>query len=235
MTRTQTTIGLLAMATVAFVAGRLSTAVPSAAAMASPQSKSDPLKDVADSVKSSAKKLGDAVAGKQDQPPADMQAWIKAGTPGKHHEYLEPGAGTFDAVVRFRMNPNDQWVESKGVVTREWVLGKRFLRETVKSESPMGTYNAIGYLGYNNYDGQYEFAWMEDMSSAIYMQYGTYDAEKKVMTLRSSHRDPATGKLMIGQGTWDMSNPDRQAVEGTMIGPDGKPFKSFEGVFERKK
>jgi hypothetical protein len=31
----------------------------------------------------------------------------------------------------------------------------------------------------------------------------------------------------------DMSNPNRHTMVGYMTGPDGKEFKSFEGVMER--
>jgi hypothetical protein len=240
MHKTHATVGLTALAAAAFMAGRVTTFSPESSALAAPQSRNDPIKDVTQAVKDGTKKLGDAVTGKQDQQvPPEMQkmmeAWAKVGTPGKHHAFLEPAIGTFDAVVRFRMTPESQWIESKGPVKRDWVLGKRFVREVVEATSPMGAYNAIGYLGYNIYDGQYEFVWMDDMATGIFMQYGTYNPDSKIMSLRASHRDPVSGRVINGENTWNLSNPDRQTMEGTMIGEDGKSFKSFEAVFERRK
>lgn len=238
MNRTRTTIGLFAVAAMAFAAGR-SELFRSDVALAAEQGARELVEDVKNAARQQGKAIKEEVTKKAEQAPPDMEAmfaaWAKIGTPGEHHAYLEPAIGPFEGTVRFRMSADGEWMESKGVVTREWVLGKRFIRETIKGSSPMGDFNAIGFLGYNNYDGRYEFVWMEDMSTAIMMQHGTFDPEKKVMTLRSEHREPATGKLMIGAGTWDLSDPNREKMEGTTVGADGKPFKSFQGTFERRK
>ena len=76
---------------------------------------------------------------------------------------------------------------------------------------------------------------MDTMSTGIYSETGTYDAEKGILSTRGEYRDPLTGHLTTTMGTMDMSASDRHVYEGHMIGPDGKKYKTFEGVSIRRK
>ncbi len=216
---TRATLGLCAVAAIAYAAGR-SDLFSGASALA--QSTRD-------------KPKATAAPQETGMDAAMMEAMAKYSVPGEHHARLEPAIGTFKGTIRFRMSPTDPWVESTGTVTRQWVLGKRFIHETVEAESDMGPYNAIGYIGYNTYDGRYEVLWMDDMNTAMNMEHATFDPTTKTMNMRSAHRNNMTGQITMGSGKWNMSNADRHTFEGTCAGPDGKEFRSFEGAFERVK
>ena len=41
--------------------------------------------------------------------------------------------------------------------------------------------------------------------------------------------------MISASATWNMSNPDRHTMTGHAIDENGREFKNFEGVFERKK
>ena len=86
----------------------------------------------------------------------EQEAWMKAATPGKHHKVLEALIGDFNANVKIWMTPDGEPMEFSGTLSREWVLDGHFIKETVKADSPMGPFEAIGFIGYNNIDGQYE-------------------------------------------------------------------------------
>ncbi len=161
-------------------------------------------------------------------------AWMKAGTPGEAHKVLDAMVGDFEATVKIWMTPDGEPMEFTGTLKREWVLDGRFIKETVKADSPMGPFEAIGYTGYNNIDGQYESVWLENASTAITSGSGTYNADKKELFMMSKHRNPATGQLMTNWHKTDLSDPYRETSTGWQVGPDGKKFKNFEGVFERK-
>lgn len=214
----KTVPGLLVVAAAAFTAGRLNLfAIPTTAGAQS--------RDAAPQ---------DAMPQNPAPPDAEVEAFLRAGTPGINHAHLEPAIGEFDAIVRFRMAPDAPWMESTGIVRRQWVLGNRFVRETIEGDSPMGAFSALAYIGYNNIDGQYEFVWMESLSTAMMFHTGTFDAERGIMSSHSTHRDPVTGRVVNGRGEWNMSDPDRHTMTGYIVGPDGKEFKSFEGVFKRR-
>jgi len=173
----------------------------------------------------------------QDQPEMNpqMMAWMKAGTPGDYHRYLDTLAGEWDAAVTMRMEPEAPWMKSAGTVEREWIFDGRYLKETIDATGEMGEYKALGFMGYNNIDGRYEIVFLDMHSTAIMFETATYDPTTRIMTTRNSMRDPASGKLMHGRGTLNLSNPDRHTFEGYTTGPDGREYKSFEGVLERKK
>lgn len=162
-----------------------------------------------------------------------MEEWAKLGAPSEHHRILEALAGSWDGTFSFKMDPESEMMTSNGLVTREWVLGNRYLQEKVDAEGfGPDRYNAIGYIGYNNIDNQYEMVWMDNMSTAIMMEKGRYDPATKKMHFKGKHKDP-TGKEFATRSEVDLSNPNKHTFTGwtTM---DGKEFKSMEGSTEKQ-
>jgi len=164
----------------------------------------------------------------------EQEAWMKAAMPGKHHQYLAALVGDFTADVKIWMTPDSEPMQFNGTVSREWVLDGHFIKETIKADSDMGPFEAISYIGYNNLDGQYESIWLENTSTAITSGSGNYNAETKTLRMMSKYRDPATGHLITTWNKADLSDPYRETSVGYQTGADGKRFKNFEGVFERK-
>lgn len=164
----------------------------------------------------------------------EQEAWMKAGTPGEAHKVLDALVGDFEATVKFWMTPDDEPMEFAGSLRREWVLDGHFVKETVKADTPFGPFEAIGFTGYNNIDGQYESIWLENDSTALTFSSGTYDQDKKELFMMSKSRDPVTGQVITTWFKTDLSDPYRETSTGWQVGADGKKFKSFEGVFERK-
>ncbi len=199
--------GLLAVAGLAFAAGRLSFVLG-----------------------------GQSVASAQPaQEHPEMEAMAKTGAPGEHRRYLNRMIGEWEGVFRMWMKPGAEPMEMPGTCKREWVLDGRYIHETVESESEWGPFRGVGYMGYNNVDGQYEFIWMDTMSTAIMFETGSYDPDSKVLTTRGSHRDPASGRVINSRGNLDLSDPNRHTYVGYATGSDGREFKNFEGALERKK
>ncbi len=197
-----------ATALVAFAAGRLTLI-----GAASPANASDPAQ--------------------QPELTPEMQACIDAGTPGAYHEQLEPLVGDWEMSIKMWQQPGAEPMQVTGKLRREWVLDKHFLRETVESQSEWGTFQGLGYLGYNNLDGQYQSIWLDNMSTGIVSGTGSFDASAKVLSFRGSHRDPLTKALRSTRGTLDLSNPDRHIYAEYVTGADGKEFLAFEGIASR--
>jgi hypothetical protein len=184
--------------------------------------------------------LGDtspAVAQEPAQPAqeidARMQAMVEAGTPGLHHRRLDRLAGQWVGEFRMRMEPDAEPMVSGGTVRREWIMDGRYLQETVEARSEQGAFQGLGFIGYNNFDGQYEMVWMDSMSTAIFVESGTYHPDTHVMHTRGNHRDPVTGRLMNSWTKVDMSDPDRHVFTSYATDPEGRTFTAMEGVLER--
>lgn len=166
--------------------------------------------------------------------PAAMERMMKASTPGEQHKLLECMTGEWEGTVKFWMTPGTEPMVSTGSVTREWNLGGRFLFEHVTAHSDMGPFEAYGAIGYNTLENRYESAWLEDYATYMTFMTGTYDAGKKVFTFTGECLNPMTGKREKQRHTVDVSNPTRHVMAGYGPGPDGKEFKNFEGVLEKK-
>ena len=80
---------------------------------------------------------------------AMMEAMMKYGTPGEHHQHLKPLAGTWKFSSRFRQDPEKPWNESTGEAKFEWILGGRFLQQkitTPPSDAMPMTFEGFGLL-----------------------------------------------------------------------------------------
>ena len=174
----------------------------------------------------------------QDQGEMEMtpeqEAWMKAAMPGKHHKYLEALIGDFTADVKIWESPDAEPMQFTGTISRKWILDGHFVQETVEADSPFGPFKAVGFIGFNNIDGEYQFIWLENQSTTITVNSGFYNVEEKTLIQMGKHRDPATGKVVTGWSVLDLSDPYRHTVLGQQVGPDGKEFKNFEGVFVSK-
>jgi Protein of unknown function (DUF1579) len=164
----------------------------------------------------------------------EMLAWMEAGTPGEQHEFLKSMEGVWEGRFEITMEPGQPAMVSEGVVEREWVLGGRFLRETITAQSAMGDYEAIGYIGYDNIDGVYRTAWMDNMSTAIYSDTGSLNPQTNLMTFRGSYRDPVSGQLRTNVTIINMSKDGVQTFVAHETRGDGKTFVSMKGMMTRR-
>jgi hypothetical protein len=178
----------------------------------------------------------DAWAQTEREPSPEDLAYMKAGTPSKHHEILGQMVGEWEGRFTMRMDPNAEPMVTTGTVSRKWVLDGRFVQEDVVGQIPdLGTFRGLGFVGYNNFDGQYESIWMENMSTAIAVSRGNYHPDRKVLHMAGDVRDPVTGRVVHQWGKMDMSDPDRHIYTGYATDPDGRTYTAFEGVMERTK
>jgi len=166
---------------------------------------------------------------------AAMEAWQKAMTPGDGQKKLEPLVGTFDARVRTWMDPTKPPDDSTGTSVNTWVLGDRFVQTKYDGVFLGETFNGIGYTGYDNVTKRYTGSWMDTASTAIMTSTGTIDAAGKVLTMKATTSDPATGKVTTSDQKITIVDNDHHTIEMWGKTPDGKAFKMMEIQYTRKK
>jgi Protein of unknown function (DUF1579) len=181
------------------------------------------------------------VAQEQPQPQmspeekAMMEAYAKAATPGKQHEWLASKAGSWTFAGTFWMDPSKEPSKSTGTVERSVMLGGRVLAETVKSSGFMGQpFEGYGLTGYDNVTGEFWGTWNDNMGTGLMTSTGKCD-DKGVCTQNGEYVDPLTGKKRTTRMTSREEGPDKEVHEAFEKGPDGKEFKSMEIVYTRKK
>lgn len=164
---------------------------------------------------------------------AMMEAWAKAGTPGEKHEQLAALVGTWDAEMKFWMDPSAEPLSSTGTVTYEMIMDGRYLREEVKSDFMGQPFHGLGTYGYNNVTGQLEATWIDDMSTGVYSYEGSIGEDGKEFVVKGTYTDPVSNEKRETRSVMRIVSPDRLHYESFET-RDGKEVKIMEITSTRK-
>jgi hypothetical protein len=166
---------------------------------------------------------------------AEMEAMMKAATPGDAHKKLGSMAGTFNADVKMWMQPGAPPAGGAGVAENTWALDGRWLQQNFTGTFMGMPFTGVGYTGYDNIKKKYVGSWMDSMSTAMMVSSGTADADGKSFTFTSTMDDPMTGKSTPVKEKITVVDDDHHTLEMWGAGPDGKMFKMMEIAYTRKK
>jgi len=166
---------------------------------------------------------------------AMMEAYAKAATPGKEHQWLASKSGKWTFTGTFWMDPSAPATMSSGTVERNLMLGGRVLAEKVSTPGFMGQpFEGYGLTGYDNTTGEFWGTWNDSMGTGVMITSGKCDASG-ACAHKGEYVDPLTGKKKTNRMTSRDEGPDKEVHEAFEQGPDGKEFKSMEIVYTRKK
>ncbi len=165
---------------------------------------------------------------------AAMEAWMKAATPGEGHKALEPMIGSWNVTMTMWETPGGPAQTSVGTAENAWMLGGRFVQQTIHSEINGMKFEGLGYTGYDNFKKRYVGSWMDTMGTMMMTMSGTADASGKVITTTSTIDDVTTGKRMVVREVTRIVDANQHVFQ--MFGPDktGKEYKMMEAVYTRK-
>lgn len=166
---------------------------------------------------------------------AEMEAMMKAATPGDAHKKLNAMAGTFNADVKMWMEPGAPPSGGTGVAENHWALDGRFLQQNFTGNFMGMPFTGVGYTGYDNIKKKYIGTWMDTMTTSMMISTGTANADGKSYTFTSTMDDPMTGKSSPVKETVTVVDDDHHTLEMWGAGPDGKMFKMMEIAYTRKK
>ena len=126
---------------------------------------------------------------------AEMEAYMKAATPGAQHEWLASTAGNYTLKIKSWNEPGGPAMEEAGTATRKMMLDGRVIAEDVNS-TMMGTpFTGHGLMGFDNVTGKYWSTWTDSMSTGIMVNEGSCDA-KKTCTFTGPGKDGKEMKMM---------------------------------------
>ena len=166
---------------------------------------------------------------------AEMEAMMKAATPGDAHKKLNPMAGTFNAEVKMWMQPGAPPAGGAGVAENSWALDGRFLEQHFTGNFMGMPFTGMGFTGYDNIKKKYVGTWMDTMTTSMMISTGTANADGKSYTFTSTMDDPMTGKSSPVKETVTIVDDDHHTLEMWGAAPDGKMFKTMEIAYTRKK
>jgi hypothetical protein len=165
---------------------------------------------------------------------AEMEAYMKAATPGAPHEALASTAGNYDLMVKSWHEPGGPPMEETGTATRSMILGGRVLVEEVTSSMMGMPFTGRGATGYDNVSGKYWSTWMDSMGTGMMLSEGSCDAQRSC-TFTGSWNDPIKKGPVTARMTSRWTSPTTEVFE--MYGPDkktGKEVKMMEITYTKK-
>ncbi len=163
---------------------------------------------------------------------AEMEAYMKAGTPGEPHKKLASMAGKYSVSMKSWQEPGAPPMEEKGTATRTMALGGRVLVEQFEGTMMGSPFNGHGMTGYDNAVGQYWSTWNDSMSTGLMVSTGTCDANG-ACTFTGSWNDPVKKAPVKARMTSRWTDANTEVFE--MYGPDkqGREMKMMEMTYKR--
>src|SRR5262249_19647350 len=112
-----------------------------------------------------------------DDKDKQLEAWMKAATPGPEHKALDPIVGEWTYAGKFWMEPGQEPMEMKGKASRKWVLDGRFVSEEVEGPGFGGPtpFKGLGWTGYDKIQKKYIGVWIDSMTTAMSHSVGEAD------------------------------------------------------------
>jgi hypothetical protein len=177
----------------------------------------------------------DKPAGPPGMDPAQMEAMMKAISPGEHHKVLGRMAGDWTFTNKFWMAPGQPPMESTGTMSAVTLLGGRYVEHTWKGDMMGMPFEGRGTDGYDNVAKQYVSSWVDNMGTGIMYQTGTCDSSHKTCTFTGDVWDPMSGQKTTMKSV--ISWVDDNTFKNEMFGKDpssGKEMKMMEITAKRK-
>jgi hypothetical protein len=145
--------------------------------------------------------------------------------PGPEHEVLRKMEGTWDSTLKAG------GMENKGTMTYKMELGGLWLVGSLESDLGGQKFSGKGLDTYDPVKKKYVGYWFDSMSATPLTMEGTYDREKKKMTMVGEGPGP-DGKPAKWKSVSTM--PDDDTIEMSMYVGDGKD-PMFTVTYKRKK
>lgn len=176
----------------------------------------------------------------QAQPPemtpeqkAEMEAYMKAGTPGAPHKAMAGTVGTYEAKVKSWHEPGKPPMEETGTATRAMTLDGRVLVEDFKGSMMGMPFTGHGMRGYDNVTGKYWSTWTDSMSTGLMVSEGTCDA-KNACSFTGTWNDAVKKAPVTSRMTTRWTSPTTEVFEMYGPGRDGKEMKMMEITYTKK-
>jgi hypothetical protein len=167
---------------------------------------------------------------------SDMQACMLAGTPGKMHEQLAKGVGTWQGKSTMWMFPGSDPVKSDCTSTITSMMDGRYLKSEMAGEMPgMGPYSGFGLIGFDNVTKKFVSTWIDNHSTGLMTGTGALSPDGKTLTWNYNYTCPVTNKPAVMREIETVTGPDTKTLEIFSTEPkSGKEFQMMRIEFTKK-
>jgi hypothetical protein len=163
-----------------------------------------------------------------------MAAMMKYSMPGPEHGVLQQLKGKWEQQVKWRMGADKPWVTSNSKCKNKLVLDGRYIQQTIESEKVDDfKYQAIAYIGYDNYKKKYVATWIDNMSTMIGAGEGTYEPTSNTFTFHGTFPDFETGRIKSYRSVMTIHHKDAMTEQVYEPDDEGNEFMSVETHYKR--
>ena len=125
------------------------------------------------------------------KPPTEQEMWAKMGElgqPGEPHKHLARLAGDWTAESTMYSSMGE--MKAEATAKNEVVHGGRYIEMSYDSEFMGQPFTGSGFVGYDNFQKQYQMLWVDSMGSAMTFATGTCSADNSVLTFKYTMPSP---------------------------------------------
>jgi hypothetical protein len=169
-----------------------------------------------------------------ESPKALLKALEEAGKPGPEHKKLQPFVGDWTLTVKLWTNPSQPPAEAKGTVERKWIMGGRFVQESVKVECDGKSFEGLGLLGYDKAQKKFTTTRVCGLCGTVSHGLATCSESGRKFECTKEECCPITGQKVKGRDEIVIENNDKIVVN-VFKTIEGKELKVMEIVTIRKK
>ena len=167
---------------------------------------------------------------------AAMKAMMEAGTPGEQHKLLAKTTGTWSAEVTHWMGEGAPPQKATGTSVNTMLYGGRYQHSKFSGDMMGMPYEGSVTMGYDNTEKKYFSTWIDNMSTAMMISWGTWDDASKSITMTGTMKNPVDGRNCDLKEVYKIVDDNTHVME--LYGPDpktGNEYKMMEIKYTRKK
>lgn len=163
-----------------------------------------------------------------------MAKFEKAATPAQNHKLLDQLVGNYKTTAKWWMDPNAKPEVNKGIASKKWIMGGRFLQDEYKGKAMGKPFKGMGLMGYDNAANSYVSVWLDSSSTGVMTSKGTVDETGKVFTFNGEYTCPITGDRRQTREVLRIVDNKTRVFEMFDKDPEGKEFKALEVTYTRQ-
>lgn len=161
----------------------------------------------------------------------DREKPTRTAEPGGEHRNFEALVGAWEINGQCWETPNKP-DSVTGTCNSEWVLGNRFVKSHVRGSKAGKNFEGMGVCGYDSGQRKYVSSWIEDMSTAIMTETGSYDSSTRTFTFTSEAKDE-NGQTVRCRRTVKVNSNDEHVMTAYKADSSGQETKMAEMTFRR--
>ncbi len=174
-------------------------------------------------------------AGEEAVSQSDLDTLRALTLPGEHHERLNAIVGAWEAEFKIWLSPEAEPMVTVGQVETRWILGKRFVETTYKTDFMGRPFEGKGVEGYDNQAKEYVGTWRDNQGTLTLVLTGQCEEDCRIRTMEGKFTEPVSGQQLTHRTVTTVIDDDSYTFESFLVAPDGETFQNLELSARRNK